>query len=461
MLGLGFSACQKDRESFDTSKQSDLISKVQSEFKSDSASFYRLFDREKYNYRQSLKRIIHWNKSKFKNDTITVPITLQLPKGEINSETGKNTLNHKVFLIASKNSEGGYNFRMLTFIGNSVRLKKFSGVVYNEDYFEGKVQYNSYYNGLSSKTKENNDRVLVQLAAIENRPLTRSMDCNSIKIGRTCVGDPTNDKAPDICSDRYEYQCNWTDHNYVNDIDQWQEDAGDTGGGGGGGDSNPANYDCANVLNGSAYIGDCGICIGGTTGISSCADIINDLKDYPCASNLLSQLPNLNNEIANWLRKTFINSPNDISFRALTTLPNNLDGTWNSNAGNHSLQTITLNGNMLNTASQEYILASMYHEALHGFLAMEEKRLGSVKFSQEYSGFERIPMSSGGAKYVAKHFEFSSQIQKLADAIASFNPSISPYEALALAKAGVIDLNSIESSINSNYKQGKSGTKCK
>ncbi|MFZ4862909.1 hypothetical protein ACL9RF_12055 [Sphingobacterium sp. Mn56C] len=49
----------------------------------------------------------------------------------------------------------------------------------------------------------------------------------------------------------------------------------------------------------------------------------------------------------------------------------------------------------------------------------------SVKFSQEYSGFERIPMSSGGAKYVAKHFEFSSQIQKLADAIASFNPNIS------------------------------------
>lgn len=45
--------------------------------------------------------------------------------------------------------------------------------------------------------------------------------------------------------------------------------------------------------------------------------------------------------------------------------------------------------------------------------------------------------------------------------IKSFNPNISDYDALALAKGGVIkDLNSVELSVNYAHKKGTAGTKC-
>lgn len=50
---------------------------------------------------------------------------------------------------------------------------------------------------------------------------------------------------------------------------------GGGGGGGGGGYADTVKYDCANVANGTAYLGQCGICVGGTTGFISCDD--------PCA----------------------------------------------------------------------------------------------------------------------------------------------------------------------------------
>lgn len=210
----------------------ELLSDIRSNFKKDSLSFYQSFDKTTYNFRQSLTRIIHWNKAKQNNDTLIVPITLQLPKGQINSETGKNTLNHKVFLKVYKGNNVDYQFSMLTFIGEGTSFSKFSGVVYIEDYFKGKVQYNTYYQGIPSKTKEINYRIQTKLASVRDNKIARSLDCDWTKIGSVCVGHPTDDRAPDICSDRYEYQCNWTDEPIIIDEEQWEEDPG-----GGGGDS--------------------------------------------------------------------------------------------------------------------------------------------------------------------------------------------------------------------------------
>ncbi len=43
----------------------------------------------------------------------------------------------------------------------------------------------------------------------------------------------------------------------------------------------------------------------------------------------------------------------------------------------------------------------------------------------------------------------------------SFNPNLSKYDALALAKNGIVNnLDAVESSENSAHRDGKSGTKC-
>lgn len=228
-----FISCNKYENPYPLSNN-ELLSEIRSEFKNDSLSFYQSFDKTTYNFRQSLTRVIHWNKSKQKNDTVVIPITLKLPEGQINSETGKNTLNHRVFLKVYKENNGDYRFNILTFIGEGASFNKFSGVVYTEDYFKGDVRYNTYYQGTPSKTKEINHKIQTKLASVKDNKIARSLDCNWTKIGRICVGHPTDDSAPDICSDRHEYQCNWTDEPIIIDEEQWEEDPG---GGGGGGDS--------------------------------------------------------------------------------------------------------------------------------------------------------------------------------------------------------------------------------
>jgi len=61
------------------------------------------------------------------------------------------------------------------------------------------------------------------------------------------------------------------------------------------------------------------------------------------------------------------------------------------------------------------------------------------------------------------HEDFGEYLQDLADAIISYNPNISPYEAMALAKAGIVDpagITQFEKNINMNFKNSTYGTDC-
>jgi UDP-galactopyranose mutase len=57
--------------------------------------------------------------------------------------------------------------------------------------------------------------------------------------------------------------------------------------------------------------------------------------------------------------------------------------------------------------------------------------------------------------------ELKKLLEDLKMSIKSFNPNLSDYDAMALAKGGVIqNLNSVELSVNYANKQGTTGTKC-
>ncbi len=77
-----FASCKRYDDISNFSESADLISQVRNQFQEDSIHFYQSFDKRQYNYRQSLTRIIHWHHAKLIRDTIIVPITLQLAKGE-------------------------------------------------------------------------------------------------------------------------------------------------------------------------------------------------------------------------------------------------------------------------------------------------------------------------------------------------------------------------------------------
>ncbi len=114
---------------------------------------------------------------------------------------------------------------------------------------------------------------------------------------------------------------------------------------------------------------------------------------------------------------------------------------------------------MLLSASQEYIVATMYHEVLHAFLFHEQERLGN-QFPIIYSGIGGMNVS-GQMKFTLNHSEFLPLLDDLANAIQQFNPNMSYSEALALAKGGVVtNLNTVENGVNISHKSGNAGTTC-
>ncbi|MCL7987681.1 hypothetical protein M8998_07000 [Sphingobacterium sp. lm-10] len=189
-------------------------------------------------------------------------------------------------------------------------------------------------------------------------------------------------------------------------------------------------------------------------------EILDSLQGYPCAQNILNQLPNLKNQISEWLVNEFGGIENDLVFRAVTTLPDNVDGYWNTNNQIGTMQTITLNGNMLNTASKEYILVTMYHEALHAYIYLEKTRLSPELFFAKYSEWSEINLQ-GVPKYVTTHSQFRDLMTHLVSAIKAYNPNISDYDAEVLAKTGVVSsMSDLDINKNKSYKNGNSGTKC-
>ena len=106
-------------------------------------------------------------------------------------------------------------------------------------------------------------------------------------------------------------------------------------------------------------------------------DTIKDSLTNPCAKALLAQAPNLNNDIAKLMRNTFGTSD---KFN-ITVSNKHLIGATGSSSGqdNHGIINcnIILNDNMLKTASNEYILITLYQTS-------EKVQIGLQYFSSFY-----------------------------------------------------------------------------
>lgn len=228
--------------------------------------------------------------------------------------------------------------------------------------------------------------------------------------------------------------------------------------------------DCFRVVNGEAYDSDCG-CIGGTTGIEVCVPEIKDqLDDYPCAKSLVTTMTSLKSDIANKINAMFGKSTSlNITFGVNPNLPANVDGRLGVPTGIPQRNIITynigLNATTLANASKEYILVTLYHEAMHAYLAHRKHELGDVEFAKQFEGFE----VNGGRLIEMMDIQHSSlayqnYITGLAGVIMAFNNSYSSERAMALAKLGIVKVNAAEKAINEQERDtrvpGYTGTKC-
>ncbi|MCT4216410.1 hypothetical protein HZP46_13160 [Elizabethkingia anophelis] len=220
---------------------------------------------------------------------------------------------------------------------------------------------------------------------------------------------------------------------------------------------------------------------GGSSPAPSVADIKYDkLKDFPCAYEVATQLPNLGNDLANLLKDIFgNNSKINITFsagelqsdRENIILEGNTNYTYND-ATHIFNATTTLNKNVLQTATQEYILRIMYHEVIHAYLGYEFNTLGQTKFEEKYPTIESYTISNS-RKFTFKndyqHSRYAPFIDKMTDAIMSYsqkvgNTNFTRERAKALAMSGLFeDLNNNigisqiinDESTSNSYSKGK------
>lgn len=197
-------------------------------------------------------------------------------------------------------------------------------------------------------------------------------------------------------------------------------------------------------------------------------NIINELTN-PCAKALLAQAPNLNNDIARLMRNTFGTSDKfniTVSNKYLIGATGSYNGQKNGDVINCD---IFLDDNMLKTATQEYILVTLYHEVLHAFFDVERNRLGEEEFKQKYLSVREtyLPIGNGDQErrylLMNDHSKFNSFIETLAQSILSFNRSLPLEKARALAKEGIVEkymLSSTEENFINEQKGGNGGSKC-
>lgn len=198
-------------------------------------------------------------------------------------------------------------------------------------------------------------------------------------------------------------------------------------------------------------------------------DTIKDSLTNPCAKALLAQAPNLNNDIAKLMRNTFGTSDKfniTVSNKYLIGATGSYNGQKNGDVINCD---IFLDDNMLKTATQEYILVTLYHEVLHAFFDVERNRLGEEEFKQKYLSVREtyLPIGNGNQErrylLMNDHSKFNSFIETLAQSILSFNRSFPLEKARALAKEGIVEkymLSSTEENFINEQKGGNGGSKC-
>lgn len=234
-------------------------------------------------------------------------------------------------------------------------------------------------------------------------------------------------------------------------------------------------FDCNGDLEGSAIIdNNCG-CIGGNTGISECPtkQIKHKLDSFPCAKSLVLQMPTLNSDISNLIKNTFgKNDKINLTVEANQSLKGtSTDGQLGPSSQftlNNNLYfdiSIGINPDILKNATKEYILVTIYHEALHAYFSFKRNQLGETEFNNQFTG-----MFVNGGRLIGaqdpQHWSmgYTNFVNGLRDVIIAYNPNFDRNRAYALALGGINDLTPAQLLINQKEKNtsvaGYTGTKC-
>ncbi|PZP51044.1 MAG: hypothetical protein DI598_04120 [Pseudopedobacter saltans] len=212
-------------------------------------------------------------------------------------------------------------------------------------------------------------------------------------------------------------------------------------------------------------------------------EIKDSLANYPCAQAVLDSALKMKDSISQLIKVTFGADSNfNIVFVPRSFNDTTLDGQLEKviTSGDKRDIIVALNEKMMREATKEYILITMYHEAIHAYLKYENILYGNDVFKQKfprvatYDIKDTSGISTTNYMLLSDHSRFGPFIQGMVNAIEAFSPGFPKDIALIMAKMGVVDpsgfsndekiMNEVERySINGAYK-GKNvahkGKKC-
>ncbi len=207
---------------------------------------------------------------------------------------------------------------------------------------------------------------------------------------------------------------------------------------------------------------------GGASGPSD-SDIISEFKDYPYADALVKKMKTLKSDIATLIRNAFGRNDNvnitfmpDLSLIGSTIDGRNIQVAMGQNGADY---TIGINPDILNKATQEYTLVTLYHEALHAYISEQKRLLGNQpgEFERQFNGID----VNGGRLIVQDDAHitmgYENFLRGMKDAILAYNPNFNVDRAFALARLGLVQLNHSDLTINNQERTSSAnstGTKC-
>ncbi|TKC03308.1 hypothetical protein [Pedobacter cryotolerans] len=413
MALLLINSCRKDRQNLPLTK-TELITEARSFFENETVNLPKLNDN---NVRHSLNKIPLWDKATIKKisigEAVIVPIKYDyemLLKPE-NDKTF-NSLEKSSYLMIYKNKLQELQVEWVTVIPDEkTRGNKFVGTIAIEDW-NGKFKQGFAFgaDGDMLPIYSNNAITYRKIA------FARSLYCITINHYGYVMDYPQIIGSETYCFGN-------SDGNTNNDITLKN--------GGGGGGTSPTDYsytiDCNKVVNGTAtWNEDCQTCIGGTTGLTDCPPkrSVTDSTTTPCIKEGVTIGKQANTTIGAMLNKTFGTS-NEYGGLDLQFIEGNTgtDDGWCRKDGNVSW-VITINQNLPNVSSKEYILSTIYHEILHAYL--------EATYPKNSTGMFLIP-----------HDEHQDMAEKyiilMTGALKLNYPNLSDPEAWGLAWGGLQD----------------------
>jgi hypothetical protein len=124
-----------------------------------------------------------------------------------------------------------------------------------------------------------------------------------------------------------------------------------------------------------------------------------------------------------------------------------------------------INPDVMNYATKEYILVTMYHEALHAFLMEQKRVLGDAEFANQYSGYTvnggRLMNTVDEQHWTMGYTNFVNGLRNI---LLAYNPNLGADRAKAMALAGITTTSPAQQAINAAERNtrntGYVGTKC-